>query len=99
MQGGWLSAMVGVYFPPSLWHAQNTQDLLSGGVAVESQQVPGAGRNVGQGIGRGDLLDVRAELLRRLLALEGQEVGAQTSNVGAGHGGAADGLLYKEVLR
>lgn len=64
---------------------------LSRGVAVEGKVVDSAAGDAGELVlGRG-ALDVGAELSGGLPAEEGEEVGTETSDVGAGHGGTRDG--------
>jgi hypothetical protein len=69
-------------------------DRLSRGVAVESQLVDAAARNAAQDTVVGSAGNVGAELSGALLALEGEKVSTETSNVGRSHRSARDGVLF-----
>ena len=73
--------------------------VLTRWVAVESQQVDGSTRDIGQDTGSGDALDICAKGLRRLCAEECQEVCTETSDVGSGHAGAGNGVLDGKSAR
>lgn len=67
--------------------------LRSGGVAVEGKLVDGTGGNAREDARVGAAGNVGAESSGGLLAEEGEEVGAETGDVGSGHGSARDGVL------
>jgi hypothetical protein len=71
--------------------------LLTGGVAVEGEAVGGAAGDAAEDARGGEGDDAVAESNGAGVALEGSEVGSETSNVRAGHGGAGDGVLEKLV--
>lgn len=73
-------------------HARNS--TLSGG-AVVGKVVDGAAGNAAERVPGGEGLDARAERGGGLVALEGQEVGAETGDVRRGHRGAGDGVLCR----
>ncbi len=68
--------------------------LRSIGVAVESKLVDSAAGKTSELASGGDALDVGAQRSGRLLAVLGEEVGTETSDVGGRHGGAGDGVLF-----
>lgn len=68
--------------------------LGSGGVAVEGKVVDGAGGKTGDLALEGESSEAGGESSRCLLALESQDVGSETSNVGGSHGGTGDGVLF-----
>lgn len=69
---------------------------LTAGVVVEGERVDGAAGDTSERTRGGDRSDIGAELLRILGALGCQEVGPEAGDVGRGHGGAGDGVLYYE---
>lgn len=84
---------------PSYTHKIDTKEEICqldnhlSAVAVEGKVVLGAGGNTADLGLEGKGLDAGSESSRGLLALESQEVGSETSNVGSSHGGTGDGVL------
>lgn len=66
---------------------------LTAGVAVESKVVLGAGGKTGDLVLGGKSGETGRENGRGNLALESQNVGSETSNMGRSHGGTGDGVL------
>ena len=81
---------------PESSHAR-LRKRLSRGVAVEGELVDGAAGQTSDDVLVGSALDVAAQGRGGLLAEEGQEVGAETGDVGGGHRGAGDGILERFV--
>jgi hypothetical protein len=65
---------------------------LTAGVAVESKVVLGAALKTGDLVLCGELSQAGGKGSRSLLALEGKDVGSETSNVRSSHGGTRDGV-------
>lgn len=67
-------------------------NLASGGVSVEDEVVGGSAGQTGDLVLGGEGDDAGAEGSGRLLALEAEEVGSETGDVGAGHRGTGDSI-------
>lgn len=66
---------------------------LTRGVTVEGQAVGSAAGETGDNTGGGEGDNAAAQGNGAGVALEGKEVGAETSDMGAGHGGTRDAVL------
>jgi hypothetical protein len=75
----------------------SSRRLRGRGVTVEGEVVDGAAGDARKEALVGGAGDVRAERSGGLLAKEGKEISAKTSNVGRGHGSAGDGVLRCSV--
>jgi hypothetical protein len=72
---------------------------LTAGVTVEGKVVLGARRKTGDLVLERKGLDAGGKSSGGLLALEAQEVGTETSNVGSSHGGTRDRVLWIMLAR
>jgi hypothetical protein len=68
-------------------------DNLTRGVAVEGKLVGSSAREASDLALVGQSNNAGTESSRGLLALEAEEIGSETSNVGGSHGGSRDGVL------
>lgn len=83
--------------PQERIQACHVATLLTGGVAVEGEAVGGAAGDAAEDTSGGESDDAAAESNGAGVALEGSEVGTETSNVRAGHGSAGDGVLERLI--